>query len=79
MYLRVMSLEHLADRLTIKNGATIQLTKTLKPTWIQSCFERKVWCSVSYLTLHKIGYIMTSKPIAKTNRIQSAGVRSERV
>jgi len=50
--------------LTIKNGAMIQLSNMLKPIWIQSCFDRKAWCKVSYLTLHRIGYIMTSKPIA---------------
>jgi hypothetical protein len=58
--------------LTIKNGATIQLSKTLKPTWIHSCFDRKAWCKVSYLTLHRIGYIMTSKPIARFKNAQSA-------
>ena len=71
--------EDVSDRLTIKNGAIIQLTNTLKPTWIQSCFERKVRWNVSYLTLHRIGYIMTSKPIANISQIQSVGVRSERV
>jgi hypothetical protein len=74
-----MSPECSADRLAIKNGAMSQLTKTLKATWIQSCFERKVRCSVSYLTLHKIGYIMTSKPIANRSKIQSVDVRSERL
>lgn len=58
--------------LTIKNGATIQLSKMLKPTCIHSCFDRKAWCKVSYLTLHRIGYIMTSKPIAVFKHAQSA-------
>jgi hypothetical protein len=59
-----VSVSKLLAGLTIKNGATIQLSKILKPIWIHSCFDRKAWCKVSYLTLHKIGYIMTSKPIA---------------
>lgn len=58
--------------LTIKNGATIQLSKILKPIWIQSCFDWKAWCRVSYLTLHKIGYIITSKPIAIFRDVVSA-------
>lgn len=61
--------------LTIKNGATIQLSKILKPIWIQSCFDRKAWCKVSYLTLHKIGYIIISKPIAIFREVVSANGR----
>lgn len=49
---------------TMTRGATIQLTTMLKAIWIQILRSRKTWCSVSYLTLHRIGYIMTSSPIA---------------
>lgn len=49
---------------TMRKGATIQFTRMLKPTCIQSCLDRKALCSVSYSTLHKIGYIITSRPIA---------------
>ena len=34
------------------------------PTCIHSCLDFKARCRVSYLTLHKMGYIMTSSPIA---------------
>ena len=49
---------------TIKNGATSQFIRILNAIWIQISRFRNTWCSVSYLTLHKMGYIMTSKPIA---------------
>lgn len=64
--------------ITIKNGAMIQLSKILKPIWIQSCFDRKAWCKVSYLTLHRIGYIITSKPIAVCKHAMSAGERAKK-
>jgi hypothetical protein len=50
--------------ITMKRGATIQLTTTLKPI----CFQMPRWpktsCNVSYRTLQRMGYIMTSRPIA---------------
>lgn len=52
------------DRPSIKKGAMIQLTKMLNAICIQMSLFRKAWCSVSNLTLHRIGYIMISKPIA---------------
>lgn len=36
----------------------------LNPTWIQSARDLSARWSVSYCTLHRIGYIMTSRPIA---------------
>lgn len=51
----------------MKRGATIQLTTTLNPTWIQRFFSRNEWCNVSKRTLQRIGYIMTSKPTAAGN------------
>lgn len=48
----------------MKKGAMIQLTKTEKAI----CFHRAFWVNMtwrdSYLTLHRMGYIMTSKPMA---------------
>lgn len=49
----------------MKRGATIQLTTRLNPIWTHKAFCRRVRCSVSYRTLHRIGYIMTSRPTAK--------------
>lgn len=48
----------------IRNGATIQFTIMLNPTWYQSSLVLKARCSVSYLTLHSMGYIIISKPMA---------------
>ena len=53
---------------TMKKGAMIQLTPILNPTWIQSDFCRNDRCRVSYRTLHKIGYIITSNPTASNNK-----------
>ena len=50
--------------LTIRRGATIQLTMMLNPSCTQILRSRKTWWSVSYLTLHRMGYIMTSNPMA---------------
>lgn len=50
--------------LTMKRGATIQLTTRLKASWIQISRVRKTMCSFSYCTLHKMGYIMTRSPTA---------------
>lgn len=55
---------------TMNSGAMIQLTMILNPTWIQSPFSRNVRCNDSYRTLHKIGYIMTSKPTAEIHLSQ---------
>ena len=49
---------------TMISGATIQLTTRLNPSWIQTCLVRKMSCSVSYWTLHRMGYIMTRRPMA---------------
>lgn len=49
----------------MNSGAMIQLTTILNPTWTQSPFSRNDRCSVSNLTLHKMGYIMTKSPIAR--------------
>ena len=48
----------------IRKGATIQFTIMLNPTWYHSSLVLKARCSVSYLTLHSMGYIITSKPMA---------------
>lgn len=45
-------------------GATIQLMRMLKPSWIQISLVLKTSCSFSYCTLQRMGYIMTSNPIA---------------
>lgn len=42
----------------------IQLATTLNPIWIQRAFCRNDRCRVSYRTLHRMGYIITSKPTA---------------
>jgi hypothetical protein len=70
----------------MKNGATIQLTKTLKPICFQAPRWEKTTCSVSYCTLHRIGYIMTSNPTAVQNKAetvsrdtQSKGCRGFRI
>lgn len=51
-------------KLTIKKGATIQFTTTLKPICFQSALFVKSWCRDSYWTLHRMGYIMTRSPTA---------------
>jgi hypothetical protein len=61
------------SRLTISKGATIQLAMMLKPICIHNCFSRKALWSVSYRTLQRIGYIMTSNPTAMGSRIISNG------
>jgi hypothetical protein len=50
--------------LTMTNGATTQLTKTLKPICLQISRWEKIWWRASYRTLQRIGYIMTSSPMA---------------
>lgn len=49
---------------TMKKGATIQLTKTLKPICFQAPLCEKMRCKISYCTLQRIGYIITSSPTA---------------
>lgn len=53
---------------TMKKGAISQFTTMLKATCNQSCFDLNTRCSVSYSTLHRIGYIMTSRPMATKSR-----------
>jgi hypothetical protein len=53
----------------MRDGAMIQLAKILKAIWTQIALVLKIWCSDSYRTLQRIGYIMTSRPTA--NMIQS--------
>jgi hypothetical protein len=48
----------------MKRGDMIQFTTMLKPTCTHKDFCRKEWCKLSNLTLHRMGYIMTSRPIA---------------
>lgn len=45
-------------------GAMIQFKKMLKSIWIQISRSRKTRWRVSNLTLHRIGYIITSSPTA---------------
>ena len=61
----VFIVAHGARKHTISSGATIQFSKTLKPICIHNCLERNARCSVSYCTLQRIGYIMTSNPMAE--------------
>ena len=49
---------------TITSGAMIQLMTRLNAIWIQRPRLFKTRCNVSYLTLQRIGYIMTSRPTA---------------
>ncbi len=42
----------------------IQFTTMLKPICTHRDFCRKEWCKDSNLTLHRMGYIITSRPIA---------------
>ena len=51
---------------TMRRGATIQLTNTLKPICFQMPRCEKIWCNTSYCTLQRIGYIITSSPTATT-------------
>ena len=46
-------------------GATIQLMTMLKPIWIQISLAWNTSCSFSYWTLQRMGYIMTSRPMAE--------------
>ena len=52
------------DKASMRKGAMIQLTKTLKAIWIQISRFLNAWWSVSNLTLQRMGYIMTSNPTA---------------
>lgn len=45
---------------------------TLKPSWIQISLVLKTWCSFSYCTLQRMGYIMTSRPIALASTLAAA-------
>lgn len=49
---------------TMRRGATIQFMNILNPICIQRARVRKRRCNVSNRTLHRIGYIMTSRPTA---------------
>ena len=48
----------------MSSGAIIQFATTLKPSWIQIWRWAKIRCKLSYLTLQRIGYIMTNNPTA---------------
>jgi len=48
------------------NGATIQFTIMLKTTCFHNARSCKILCSVSNRILHRMGYIITSSPIAVT-------------
>ena len=49
---------------TIVNGATTQLISTLNPKCTHRLLYLNSLCSVSYWTLHRMGYIITSSPTA---------------
>jgi hypothetical protein len=51
----------------MSRGATIQFMKILNRIWIQTSFLAKTWWRVSNCTLQRIGYIITSSPIANYN------------
>jgi hypothetical protein len=67
---RQLQMGNIVDEPTMKRGAMIQLMTRLKAIWIQRAFSRNDRCKVSYLTLHKIGYIMTSRPIAYNKSVR---------
>ena len=52
------------EETTISKGAKIQFTSRLKATWIHNALAFIKLPSVSYRTLQRIGYIMTSSPTA---------------
>ena len=55
---------------SMRKGAMIQFKMMLKPIWIQSSRDLNAWCSVSNCTLQRMGYIITSRPIA-TNGVST--------
>lgn len=55
-----------AAEITIRNGATSQFMTMLKPIWIHRVRWPNARWSVSNFTLQRIGYIITSKPMAVT-------------
>lgn len=48
----------------MSSGAMIQFIMREKPIWIHICLVLNAWCSVSYLTLQRMGYIITNNPTA---------------
>ena len=50
--------------LTMRKGANIQLTNMLKQICFHIALCESSSCKDSYRTLHKIGYIITSRPTA---------------
>ena len=48
----------------MNRGATIQFAMRLNTSWIANSLSCNVRCILPYCTLHKIGYIIASSPIA---------------
>jgi hypothetical protein len=55
---------------TITSGAITQFTTTLNKICVQISLFPNTLCNVSYRTLHRIGYIITSKPTATISKHQ---------
>lgn len=63
--------------LTIKKGAMSQFITMLNAIWIQISRLRKTWWRLSYLILQRMGYIMTSNPIAIIGQYVVPNIRYE--